>query len=172
ADAPACSPTSSLRAASSPRFWPWWPPAQASPWSPKWQSKNAKAAASSRSQMTAPTAASESCNSSNTSAAASTAPFWSIYGRVRSSAMCRYGSSAWLFETWRTCTNQKPAPSEGACTVEFIQSLVLRPLGLIQHAFSQNAVRPSLISLVVILHPRDHLYVVEHLYQWIIIVLY
>ena len=76
--------------------------------------------------------------------------------------MCRYGSSAWRFETWRTCTNQKPAPSEGACTVEFIQSLVLRPLGLIQHAFSQNAVRPSLISLAALLQPRDHICVEAH----------
>src|SRR5438552_16787656 len=76
--------------------------------------------------------------------------------------MCRYGSSAWRFDTWRTCTNQKPAPSEGACTVEFIQSLALRPLGLIQHAFSQIAVPPSLISLASLLQPRDYICVEAH----------
>ena len=58
--------------------------------------------------------------------------------------MCRYGSSAWRFE------------------VEFIQSLVSSPLGLIQHAFSQNAVRPSLISLAALLQPRDHICVEAH----------
>ena len=75
--------------------------------------------------------------------------------------MCRYGSSASRYETWRTCkskayTSGLHAPSNS------IQSLVSRPPGLIQHSFSQNAVRPSLISLAALLQPRDYIRVETH----------